>query len=78
MGVRSLSLSLGGQVQEVLVLVLGGQVLVLSLVVRSLIVLVLGGQVLVNIPVKNRTRGHNYKLYKVNRLGHRIRDFSVR
>ena len=44
LGVRSLSLSLGGQVQEVLVLVLvlGGQVLVL--------VLVLGGQVLVNIP----------------------------
>src|SRR6218665_2285012 len=42
LGVRSLSLSLslGGQVQEVLVLVLGGQVLVL----------VLGGQVLVNIP----------------------------
>ena len=44
LGVRSLSLSLGGQVQEVLVLVLVlvGQVLVL--------VLVLGGQVLVNIP----------------------------
>src|SRR6218665_3360807 len=41
LGVRSLSLSLGGRVQEVLVLVLvlGGQVLVL--------VLVLGGQVLV-------------------------------
>ena len=37
-----MSLSLEGQVQEVLVLVLVGQVLVL--------VLVLGGQVLVNIP----------------------------
>ena len=40
LGVRSLSL--GGQVQEVLALDLGGQVLVL--------ILVLGGQVLVKIP----------------------------
>ena len=55
MGVRSLSFSLGGQVQEVLVLVLvlGGQVLVLVLVLGGqvlVLVLVLGGQVLVNIP----------------------------
>src|SRR6218665_3409110 len=51
LGVRSLSLSLGGQVQEVLVLVLGGQVLVLVLGGQVLVlVLVLEGQVLVNIP----------------------------
>src|SRR6218665_2591825 len=43
LGVRSLSL--GGQVQEVLVLVLGGQVLVLVLGGQVLV-----GQVLVNIP----------------------------
>ena len=49
LGVRSLSLSLRGQVQEVLVL--GGQVLVLVLGGQILVlVLVLGGQVLVNIP----------------------------
>ena len=42
-------LVLGGQVQEVLVLVLGGQVLVLVLG-GQVLVLVLGGQVLVNIP----------------------------
>src|SRR6218665_401972 len=44
------SLSLGGQVQEVLVLVLRGQVLVLVLGGQ---VLVLVGQVLVNIPVRS-------------------------
>ena len=46
-------MSLGGLVQEVLVLVLGGQVLVLVLVRGGqvlVLVLVLGGQVLVNIP----------------------------
>ena len=47
LGVKSLSL--GGQVKEVLVLVLGGQVLVLVLG-GQVLVLVLGGQVLVNIP----------------------------
>src|SRR6218665_4086924 len=60
LGVRSLSLSLGGQVQEGLVLVLGGQVLVLILVLGSqvlVLVLVLGGQVLVNIPGKIWPRG---------------------
>ena len=55
LGVRSLFLSLGSQVQEVLVLilVLGGQVLVLVLVLGGqvlVLVLVLMGQVLVNIP----------------------------
>ena len=50
LGVRSLSLSLGGQVQEVLALVLGGQVLVLVLVLGGqVLVLVLGGQILVLI-----------------------------
>src|SRR6218665_402191 len=66
LGVRSLSLSLVGQVQEVLVLalVLGGQVLVLVLVLVGqvlVLVLVLGGQVFVNIPAVSRgslgTRG---------------------
>src|SRR6218665_374967 len=56
--VRSLSLSLGGPVQEVLVfvVVLVGQVLVLVLVLGGqviVLVLVLGGQVLVNIPAFN-------------------------
>src|SRR6218665_1621102 len=53
---KSLSLSLGGQVQEVLVLVLvlGGQALVLVLVLGSqVLVLVLGGQVHVNIPLSH-------------------------
>src|SRR6218665_1930866 len=56
LGVRSLSLSLWGQVQGVLVLVLvfGGQVLVLVFGGQVIVlVLVLGGQVLVNIPVLN-------------------------
>src|SRR6218665_516748 len=59
LGVRSFSL--GGQVQEVLVLVLvlGGQVLVLILVLGGqVLVLVLGDQVLVNIPAIDMRRAY--------------------
>src|SRR6218665_3850256 len=67
LGVRSLSL--GGQVHEALVL--GGQVLVLVLVVGGQ-VLVLGGQVLVNIPGNQLPVQTSYgesKLYNVQPTG---------
>src|SRR6218665_1913184 len=76
LGVRSLSLSLGSQVQEVLVLVLGGQVFVLVLVLGGqvlvlVLVLVLGGQILVASLVLMSTHSRTRNIGHKNTINYR-------